>query len=98
MRSGRPEPNLLRQEPENTRDDKSFPLEEARRLAQAILRRDGLTGAEIEAAERVLSIDRADIRRLREIAGNHSMLTPEFFSINGSDRNGQENRTTAIQR
>ena len=63
---------------------KSFPLEEARRLAQAILRLDGLTGAEIEAAERVLSVDRADIRRLREIAGNHAMLTPEFFNLNGS--------------
>ena len=41
------------------------------RLAQAILCLDGLTGGEIEAAERVLAVDRADIRRLREIAGNH---------------------------
>jgi hypothetical protein len=94
----RPEPNRMREEPENTRDDKSFPLEEARRLAQAILRLDGLTGAEIEAAERVLSVDRADIRRLREIAGNHAMLTPEFFSLNGAGRNGQENRTSTIGR
>jgi hypothetical protein len=38
-----PEPNRLREEAENTGDDKSFPLEEARRLAQAILRLDGLT-------------------------------------------------------
>jgi hypothetical protein len=88
----------LRENPETGGDDKSFPLEEARRLARSILRLDGLTGAEIEAAERVLSVDRADIRRLREIAGNHAMLTPEFFSLNGSGRNGQENRTSAIRR
>jgi hypothetical protein len=94
----RPEPNLMREEPENTGDDKSFPLEEARRLAQAILRLDGLTGAEIEAAERVLSVDRADIRRLRQIAGNHAMLTSEFFSLNGSGRDSQENRTSGIRR
>jgi hypothetical protein len=94
----RPEPNRLREEPEKTGDDKAFPLEEARRLAQAILRLDGLTGAEIEAAERVLSVDRADIRRLREIAGNHAMLTPEFFNLNGSGRNWQENRTSTIRR
>src|SRR5580693_2486504 len=94
----RPEPNRLREEPENTGDDKSFPLEEARRLAQAILRLDGLTGAEIEAAERVLSVDRADIRRLREIAGNHAMLTPEFFILNGSGPNRQENRRSGIGR
>jgi hypothetical protein len=94
----RPEPDRMREEPGNRGDDKSFPLEEARRLARAILRLDGLTGAEIEAAERVLSVDRADIRRLREIAGNHVMLTPDFFSLNGSGRNGQENRSSAIQR
>jgi hypothetical protein len=94
----RSEPNRLRGEPENTRDDKSFPLEEARRLAQAILRLDGLTGAEIEAAERVLSVDRADIRRLREIAGNHLMLTPEFFSLNGSGPDRQGNKTNGVLR
>jgi hypothetical protein len=94
----RPEPNLVREELENRGDDKAFPLEEARRLALAILRLDGLTGAEIEAAEHVLSVDRADVRRLREIAGNHSMLTPEFFNLDGSGRNGQENRRSAIQR
>src|SRR5580700_3533385 len=94
----RPEPNRIREEPENPGDDKSFPLEEARRLARAILRLDGLTGAEIEAAEHVLSVDRADIRRLREIAGNHAMLTPEFFNLNGSGRNGQENRRSGIGR
>src|SRR5258708_5929434 len=84
----RPEPNLMREEPENRGDDKSFPLEEARRLAHAILRLDGLTGAEIEAAERVLSVDRADIRRLREIAGNHSVLTSEFFSLGPHEAHG----------
>jgi hypothetical protein len=94
----RPEPTLVRENPENGGDDKSFPLEEARRLAQAILRLDGLTGAEIEAAERVLSVDRADIRRLREIAGNHAMLTPEFFSLNGSGPDRQGNRSPGIGR
>jgi hypothetical protein len=94
----RPEPNRMREEPENRGDDKSFPLEEARRLAQAILRLEGLTGAEIEAAEHVLSVDRADIRRLREIAGNHAMLTPEFFSLNGSGPDRQGNRSPGIGR
>jgi hypothetical protein len=94
----RPEPGLVRENAENGGAEKSFPLEEARRLAQAILRLDGLTGAEIEAAERVLSVDRADIRRLREIAGNHAMLTPEFFSLNGSVPDRQDNRMIGIHR
>jgi hypothetical protein len=94
----RPEPNRIREEPENKGDDKSFPLEEARRLARAILRLDGLTGAEIEAAEHVLSVDRADIRRLREIAGNHTMFTAEFFSLSGSGPDGQGNRSPGIGR
>lgn len=94
----RPEPSQLHEEPENTGAEKSFPLEEARRLAQAILRLDGLTGAEIEAAEHVLSVDRADIRRLREIAGNHAMLTHEFFDLSGSGPDRQENRTIGIHR
>jgi hypothetical protein len=94
----RAEQNLIRDEPQNTGDDQSFPMEEARRLARAILRLDGLTGAEIEAAERMLSVDRADVRRLREIAGNHAMLTPEFFNLDGSGRNGQENRRSGIGR
>jgi hypothetical protein len=85
-----PEPNLMREEAGNNAVDNAFPLEEARRLAQSILRLDGLTGAEIEAAERVLSVDRADIRRLREIAGNHAMLTPEFLSLNGSAPRAQD--------
>jgi hypothetical protein len=92
------EQGLVREEPENNGADKAFPLEEARRLASAILRLDGLTGAEIEAAERVLSVDRADIRRLREIAGNHAMLTPEFFSLNGSAPRAQDNRRSGVGR
>ena len=94
----RPEPGLVCEEPENGEAEKSFPLEEARRLARAILRLDGLTGAEIEAAEHVLSVDRADIRRLREIAGNHLLLTPEFFSLNRAVPERQENRTSGIRR
>jgi hypothetical protein len=92
------EPNLVRENPENKGAHEEFPLEEARRLARDILRLDGLTGAEIEAAEHVLSVDRADLRRLREIAGNHAMLTPEFFNLNGSGPNRQENRRSGIGR
>ena len=92
------EPGPAREEPDNTGADRTFPLEEARRLARAVLRLDGLTGAEIEAAERVLSVDRADIRRLREIAGNHAMLTPEFFSLNVSAPRVQDNRPTGVGR
>jgi chorismate-pyruvate lyase len=93
-----PEPNLMREEAGNNAVDNAFPLEEARRLARSILQLDGLTGAEIEAAERVLSVDRADIRRLREIAGNHAMLIPEFFNLNASGARAQEGRTSGIQR
>jgi hypothetical protein len=42
-----------------------------------ILGLDGLTGAEIEAAEKVLSgdsVQKVAIQRLREIASNHSIL------------------------
>ena len=46
----RPEPNLVREESGDPGDDKSFPLEEARRLAQAILRLDGLTLPLLSAA------------------------------------------------
>lgn len=91
-------PGLVPEDPENREPDKSFPLEEARRLAHAILRLDGLTGAEIEAAEHVLSVDRADIRRLREIAGNHSLLTHEFFSLNGCTPRAQNDRTGGVGR
>ena len=89
-------PGLVREEPENGETDKAFPLAEARRLAHAILRLEGLTGAEIEAAEHVLSVDKADIRRLREIAGNHSLLTHEFFSLNASSSRTQDNRRSGV--
>jgi hypothetical protein len=47
-----------------------------------ILKLDGLTGAEIEAAEKVLSGDSVQIthlQRLREIAINHSLLALHFL-------------------
>ncbi|MBV9877428.1 MAG: hypothetical protein JO025_22055 [Verrucomicrobia bacterium] len=94
----RPEPDPVRDEPENREADKSLPLEEARRLARAILRLDGLTGAEIEAAEHVLSVDRTDIRRLREIAGNHCLLTRDFFNLDACPPRAPENRTNGIHR
>ena len=75
------EPGLMPDEPDNGGADKSFPLEEARRLARAILRLDGLTGAEIEAAERVLSVDKADIRRLRENRGQSRDVNSRFLQL-----------------
>jgi hypothetical protein len=74
----RTEAALLREELENERTGKPPCLEEAHRLAEAILRLDGLTGAEIEAAESTLSDEPADIERLRQIAANHS-LTLDFL-------------------
>ena len=74
-------PGLVRQEPENGETDQAFPLEEARRLAHAILRLEGLTGAEIEAAERVLSVDKADIRRLRENRGQSRDVNSRFLQL-----------------
>src|SRR3981081_942178 len=53
----RPEPNLVREESGDPGDDKSFPLEEARRLAQAILRLDGLTGAASVSGKVVMNTD-----------------------------------------
>ena len=75
----RTEATLLREELKNERAGKRPGLQEAHRLAEAILRLDGLTGAEIEAAESVLTDEAADIQRLRQIAANHSILTPEFL-------------------
>jgi hypothetical protein len=75
----RSEAALLREELENERAGKRPGLEEAQRLAEAILRLDGLTGAEIEAAESVLSDEPADIQRLRQIAANHSILILNFL-------------------
>jgi hypothetical protein len=75
----RSEAALLREELENERAGKRPSLEEVHRLAEAILRLDGLTGAEIEAAESVLSDESADIQRLRQIAANHSIFTLDFL-------------------
>ena len=74
----RSEAALLREELENERAGKRPSVEEAHRLAEAILRLDGLTGAEIEAAESALSDEPADIQRIRQIAANHS-LTLDFL-------------------
>jgi hypothetical protein len=75
----RSEAALLREELENERAGKRPSLEEVHRLAEAILRLDGLTGAEIEAAASVLSDESADIQRLRQIAANHSIFTLDFL-------------------
>jgi hypothetical protein len=75
----RREATLLREELENERAGKRSGLEEAHKLAEAILRLDGLTGAEIEAAESALSDESADIRRLRQIAAHHSILAHDFL-------------------
>lgn len=75
----RSEAALLREELENECAGKRSPLEQARRLAEAILRLDGLTGAETDVAERTLTDDPPEIHRLRQIAANHSILTPEFL-------------------
>ena len=73
----------MRDELENERAGKRLGLEEAHRLAEAILRLDGLTGAEIEPAESVLSDEPADIQRLRQIAANHSISTLDFLARTG---------------
>jgi hypothetical protein len=77
-RRSRSEAALLREELENERNGTPQPLEEARQLAEAILRLEGLTGAEIEAAESAITDEPVNIRRLRQIAAKHSILTPEF--------------------
>src|ERR1700751_6201195 len=70
----RSEAALLREELENERDGKPQLMEQARQLAETILCLDGLTGAEIEAAENALTDEPVDIRRLRQIAANPSIL------------------------
>jgi len=75
----RSEAALLSEELENERAGKRSGLEEAHRLAEAILRLDGPTGGEIEAAESALSDEPPDIQRLRQIAANHSILTLDFL-------------------
>src|SRR4029077_741213 len=67
----RREAALLRQELEEEQTGTRTALENARERATMILKLDGLTGAEIEAAEKVLSgdsVQKAHIQRLREIA------------------------------
>ena len=68
---------LLRHELEEEQTGTRAALKDARERATIILGLDGLTGAEIEAAEKVLSgdsVQKAHIQRLREIAINHSLL------------------------
>jgi hypothetical protein len=71
----RREAALLRQELAEEQTRSRF--EEAQALATTILQLDGLSGAEIEAAERIIygtSCPIADLARLRAIALNHSVL------------------------
>lgn len=70
----------LREELDNERAGKPQLMQQARRIAETILCLDGLTGAEIEAAENALTDEPVNIRRLREIAANHSILTPELHT------------------
>ena len=73
----RREAALLRQELEEEQTGSRTALESARERATMILKLDGLTGAEIEAAEKVLSgdsVQKAHIQRLREIAINQSLV------------------------
>jgi hypothetical protein len=78
-RQCRSEAALLREELENERTGRQPALEVARKLAETILRLQGLTGAEVGAAERTFSDDPADIERLRQIAANHSILSAELL-------------------
>src|SRR5258706_15001105 len=78
----RREAALLRQELEEEQTGSRTALESARELATMILKLDGLTGAEIEAAEKGLfgdALQKAHIQRLREIAVNHSLLALHFL-------------------
>ena len=78
----RREAALLRQELEEEQTGSRTALENARGRATMILGLDGLTRAEIEAAEKFLSADsvlKAHIQRLREIAINHSILALHFL-------------------
>ena len=78
-RQCRSEAALLQEELENERTGKQPALEVARKIAEAILRLQGLTGAEIDAAERTLSDEPVDLERLRQIAANHSILNAELL-------------------
>jgi hypothetical protein len=78
-RQCRSEIALLHEELENERTGKQPALEIARKIAEAILRLQGLTGAEIDVAERTFSDEPVDLERLREIAANHSILSEELL-------------------
>lgn len=78
-RQCRSEAALLQEELENERTGKQPALEVARKIAEAILRLQGLTGAEIDAAERTFSDEPVDLERLRQIAANHSILSAELL-------------------
>jgi len=78
-RQCRSEAALLREELENERTGKQSTLEVARKLAETILRLEGLTGAEVDAAERTFSDDPVEIERLRQIEANHSILSAELL-------------------
>jgi hypothetical protein len=78
----RREAALLRQELEEEQTGSRTALENARERATIILGLDGLMGAVIEAAEKVLSgdsVQESHIQRLREIAINHSLLALHFL-------------------
>jgi len=73
----RREAALLGQELEEEQTGTRAALKDARERATKILGLDGLTGAEIEAAEKVLSgdsVQKSAIQRLREIVSTHSIL------------------------
>jgi hypothetical protein len=77
----RQEISLLKSELRQEQSETCPTLEELRDLAATILALDGLTGAEIEAAEKVFGADcvlNSDARRLRSIAANHSIYCQWF--------------------
>lgn len=77
----RQEISLLKSELRQEQSETCPTLKELRELATTILALDGLTGAEIEAAENVFGVDRvlnSDARRLRSIAANHSIYCRWF--------------------
>jgi hypothetical protein len=78
----RREVSLLKTELRQEQSDTCPTLEELRDLATTILALDGLTGAEIEGAEKVFTADcvlDSHARRLRSIAANHSIYRRWFY-------------------
>jgi hypothetical protein len=79
----RHEASLLMTELRREQSDKCPTLEELRELAATILVLSGLTGAEIEAAEKAFAdscVLDSDARRLRSIAANHSIYRRWFYT------------------